>query len=210
MSKKNHETVPQSQQVNRRAVIIHGYDATPTDHWFEWLAAQLESAGYNTAIPALPHSETPDAGAWEAVAGAAIGVPDQHTIVVAHSLGCLTTLRHLSSLSGEWQLGGLVLVAGFTEPFPKLPALQQFIDEQPLVGCDLATIAKRVARLLVLRSDVDPIVPVERTDRLAQLLGTDVEVVAGAGHFLAQEGITTLPQALQILKDESTPLASES
>ena len=86
-----------------RAVIIHGYDASPEKHWFSWLAAQLETAGYPTKIPAMPDLKPAQADTWLKEAGLAIGVPDQHTIVVAHSLGCLTTLRYLSSLPEQWE-----------------------------------------------------------------------------------------------------------
>jgi len=47
--------------------------------------------------------------------------PDEGTVVVAHSLGCLSVLRRLRSLTGPWRLGTLVLVAGFLEPLPALP-----------------------------------------------------------------------------------------
>lgn len=182
-----------------RAAIIHGYDASPDKHWFSWLAAQLEVAGYQTKIPAMPDLKPPQATAWQEEAGAAIGIPDQHTIVVAHSLGCLTTLRYLSNLPGQWQLGALVLVAGFVEEFPKLPELAEFIGQQPQAGCGLATIKKRVGKILVLRSDFDPIVPVHLTSNLAELLEANEVVVPSAGHFLDREGVTTLPQALQVL-----------
>jgi len=32
----------------KRAFIIHGYGATPEDHWFSWLAQQLQAAGVAT------------------------------------------------------------------------------------------------------------------------------------------------------------------
>ncbi len=183
-----------------RAAIIHGYDANPDKHWFSWLATQLETAGYPTTIPAMPDLKPAQADTWQKEAGLAIGIPDQHTIVVAHSLGCLATLRYLSSLPDQWELGALVLVAGFVEPLPKLPELAEFIGHQPQAGCDLATITKRVGKTLVLRSDFDPIVPVQLTSKLAELLEAEEIVVPGAGHFLDREGVTTLPQALQVLE----------
>ena len=50
----------------KRAFIIHGYGATPEDHWFSWLAQQLQAAGVATAIPALPDPEQPDFDRWQA------------------------------------------------------------------------------------------------------------------------------------------------
>lgn len=120
-----------------------------------------------------------------------MGVPDEHTVIVAHSLGCLTVLRHLASLQGPWRLGILVLVSGFVDQLPVLPELDQFIRE----GCDVSGIAEHIDRIVVVRSDNDPLVPPALTDRLAGLLGVSARMVAGAGHFLADDGVTAFPQA---------------
>ncbi|MEW2133223.1 alpha/beta hydrolase [Streptomyces sp. NPDC005435] len=175
-----------------RATIIHGYRATPGDHWFGWLAERLEEHGVPTTVPALPGTDDPDPDRWTAAAGAAIGTPGARSRVVAHSLGCLTVLRHLATLPGDWRLGSLVLVSGFVDPLPAIPELDAYIAG----GCDLTALPARVDRLTVLRSDADPLVPTPHTDHLATLLGTTAQVVPGAGHFLADEGITTLPAAL--------------
>ncbi|MFF0526432.1 RBBP9/YdeN family alpha/beta hydrolase [Actinomadura nitritigenes] len=179
----------------RRASIIHGYGATPADHWFGRLAERLRQTGVPTTIPALPTPETPDPAEWTAAVRADVGTPDEGTVIVAHSLGCLTVLRYLRSLPSPWRLGALVLVAGFVDPLPALPELDAYIAD----GCDVEGLAAHVDRLTILRSDADPYVPTGHTDRLARLLGTTAEIVPGAGHFLASDGITDLPQALQAL-----------
>jgi len=118
-------------------------------------------------------------------------------VVVAHSLGCVTVLRHLAALPGAWRLGTLVLVAGFIDPVPGFPGLDAFVDG----GIDLAPVRRYADRLVVLRSDDDPIVPTGHTDRLAGELGIAARVVPGAGHFLAEEGVRRLPEALAAVLD---------
>lgn len=179
----------------RRAVIIHGYSATPQDHWFGWLAEELGTRGITTAVPAMPTPEAPEPGPWLRTAGDAIGVPDEQTTVVAHSLGCLTVLRYLAALRTPWRLGALVLVAGFVDPCPALPNLDDYISG----GCPVNGLAERIDRLRLLRSDADDYVPIEHTDRLAASLDTTTVVVPGAGHFLGSDGVTTLPQVLDVL-----------
>ncbi|MEU0663913.1 RBBP9/YdeN family alpha/beta hydrolase [Streptomyces lavendulocolor] len=176
----------------RRASIIHGYGATPEDHWFGWLAGRLDANGIRTTVPALPNPLDPDPGQWADAVRDAVGIPDENTTVVAHSLGCLTVLRHLRSLRAPWNLGTLVLVAGFVDPLPALPELDTYIGD----GCDVRGQADRIGRLTVIRSDADPYVPTGHTDRLARLLGVRAEVVPGAGHFLASDGVTSLRHAL--------------
>ncbi|MBB1024569.1 MULTISPECIES: RBBP9/YdeN family alpha/beta hydrolase [unclassified Dietzia] len=178
---------------SRRAVIFHGYAASPRDHWFEWLAERLTDAGIPTRVPALPNSSAPSRDQWAATVARELGTPGEETVVVAHSLGCLAVLRHLASLTGPWQVGTLVLVSGFVDTLPALPALDDFIGD----GVDLAGIREHIGSLTIVRSDDDTHVPVELTDRLARLLGTSAAVVPGAGHFLAADGVTTLPHALR-------------
>lgn len=176
-------------------MIFHGYSATPHDHWFGWLAEQLNRAGVSTQIPALPNPTAPTPDRWAAAASTALGVPGDESIVIAHSLGCLTVLRHLASLACPWRVGTLVLVAGFVDKLPALPALDGFIAE----GANLSGIQERVGSLTIMRSDDDPYVPVGHTDRLARLLGTSALVVPGAGHFMATDGITSLPGVLEAI-----------
>jgi predicted alpha/beta hydrolase family esterase len=178
--------------LQRRASIIHGYHATPDDHWFGWLAARLEADGIPTTIPALPNPLDPDPVQWAEAVRADLGTPDESSIVVAHSLGCLTVLRHLRSLPGPWHLGTLVLVSGFVDRLPAVPELDSFIGD----GCDVTGLSDHLGRLTVIRSDADWIVPPGYTDRLAGLLGTAAAVVPGAGHFVAEDGVTSLREVL--------------
>ena len=124
-----------------------------------------------------------------------MGTPDENSIVVAHSLGCLAVLRHLRSLPDPWRLGTLVLVSGFVDHLPALPELDTFIGD----GCDVEGISEHVDRLTIIRSDADPYVPPGHTDRLAGLLGAATMVVPGAGHFLASDGVVSLPEVLDAI-----------
>jgi predicted alpha/beta hydrolase family esterase len=175
----------------QNAFIFHGYAATPDDHWFGWLAQQLDTANMRAVVPELPDPLTPDAPRWQETVRAAVGEPAEGTVVIAHSLGCLAVLRHLASLTGAWRLGILVLVSGFLDPLPVLPELDGFIGD----GCDVTELREHVDRIIVIRSDDDPLVPPSHTDRLADLLGARALRVPGAGHFLAADGHSTLPAA---------------
>lgn len=185
-----------SRTTHERAVIFHGYGATPADHWFGWLADRLEADGTSAMIPALPNPLDPDARTWESAVGRALGRPDERTVVVAHSLGCLAVVRYLRSLPDAWRIGTLVLVSGFTDRLPALPELDEFIGD----GCDVTGLGEHIDRIVVIRSDNDPIVPPALTDRLASLLGVSAQVVPGAGHFLSADGITSLPQAYAAIR----------
>ncbi|MFC9239176.1 RBBP9/YdeN family alpha/beta hydrolase [Streptomyces decoyicus] len=179
----------------QRASIIHGYGASPEDHWFGWLAEQLNAVGIPTTIPALPNPQDPDPAQWTEAVRADVGTLDENSIVVAHSLGCLTVLRYLCSLPTPWHLGTLVLVSGFVDQLPALPDLNSYIGD----GCDVEGLSSHIGQLTIIRSDADPYVPPGHTDRLAGLLATSAEVVPGAGHFLASDGVTSLREALEAI-----------
>ncbi|WP_188552130.1 RBBP9/YdeN family alpha/beta hydrolase [Sediminivirga luteola] len=175
-----------------RALIFHGHAATPENPWFSWVADELEHHGTCAIIPPLPDPYAPETTAWEGTIESTLGEPDERTVVIAHSLGCLAVLRYLSSLRTDWNLGGLVLVSGFTRKLPALPELDGFITS----GLDVSTVRQRVQKIPVLRSDNDGLVPSAFSDELATLLGVKAHVQSGAGHFLAEDGVTELPRLL--------------
>jgi predicted alpha/beta hydrolase family esterase len=189
-----------------RVVIVHGFGATPSDHWFGWLAGRLEPGGAEVAVPALPNTLNPDPEAWISAVTDAIGTPDDRTAVVGHSLGCVTVLRALGRLDSSWRLGALVLVAGFARPLPDLPQLDPFTANLP----DLDRVSTRVDMRSVVRSDNDTIVPPAATAALGELLDAEQLVVRGAGHFVASEGVTTVPEVAALLMRSRGPINSSS
>jgi predicted alpha/beta hydrolase family esterase len=179
----------------RRVVVVPGYGATPADHWFPRLAHDLAGHGIDTEVVEMPHPDAPDPTAWATTAGEAIGDPDGATVVVGHSLGCLTVLRYLATVPGPWRLAGLVLVAGFLDRLPALPELDGFVGD----GADVGHIPGHVEQVVVIRSDHDPLVPGTSTDRLAAALDAELVVVPGAGHFLADDGYEDLPEVRDVV-----------
>ncbi|GAA4956940.1 alpha/beta hydrolase [Halioxenophilus aromaticivorans] len=169
--------------------IVPGYMATPEDHWFRWLQSELESKAEVTVVT-LPNPQAPSAQAWQQQLQHSIGEVNSHTVIVAHSLGSIATLRFLQSLPDDWALAGLVLVAGFDQPLAKLPQLDAF-TAPPI---DTAGLARRIAHRSVYASPADTIVPFAHSQRLAIGLNAELVEVPKAGHFLAEDGFRTFPQ----------------
>ncbi|RWZ67945.1 serine hydrolase family protein [Labedella populi] len=176
-----------------RIVVAHGYLADPTRHWFPWLVEHY-GAGTITVLE-FPEPDDPDLGSWVHTAAAGIGAVDEETILLGHSLGCVTLLHVLNRLEQPWRLGGLVLVSGFVDRLPNLPKLDRFTEE-PL---DLDRVRRNTTARHVLRSDDDETVAPDITDRLAMLLDAPVTIVPGGGHFVDRQGHRSLPAVLPIL-----------
>jgi predicted alpha/beta hydrolase family esterase len=179
----------------RRVVIVHGYESSPDANWFPWLQRTLETEGIAVTFVPLPDPEDPDKAAWENAVSAALGMPDAATMVVAHSLGVVTALRVLAALPEPWELGGLVLVAGFTEQLETLPELDSFLA----ADVDIERVATRIGDRTVIRSDTDPFVPPAASDDLARRLDARLQIHPGAGHFMAEDGVTRLPALLDLI-----------
>ena len=179
----------------QRVVIVHGYEASPDANWFPWLQNALEAEGIAVTVVPLPAPDAPDKAAWEDAVSATLGVPDAATVVVAHSLGAVTALRVLAALPEPWELGALVLVAGFTKPLEALRELDGFLAAE----VDVERVATSIGRRTVLRSDTDPFVPPAASDDLARRLGAGLQVHQGAGHFMTEDGVTSLPALLDLI-----------
>lgn len=179
-----------------RLIVVHGYSANPGKHWFPWLAEQFPG---RTRIVALPEPEQPGAEAWLRSTSEALADADANTTVVAHSLGCLTALRAIAAMPEGKQLRGVVLVAGFLSPLPALPALDDFVSG----GVELDGLSARSRAWHVVLSDDDPIVPPALSRELAERLDAGLLELSGAGHFMADDGVTSIPELLPIIAGET-------
>ncbi|WP_411374994.1 RBBP9/YdeN family alpha/beta hydrolase [Arthrobacter sp. MPF02] len=179
-----------------RVVIVHGYESSPDANWFPWLKGALEAEGIGVAVVPLPSPDDPDKAAWEDAVSSALGLPDATTVVVAHSLGVVTALRVLAQLPEPWELGGIVLVAGFTDPLEALPELDGFLA----TDVDVERVAANIGVRTVIRSDTDPFVPSAASDDLARRLSARLQVHPEAGHFMAKDGVTRFPALLDVIR----------
>ena len=192
----NITTTPVTSHSLRRVLIVHGYAAAPDAHWFPWLRDSLDTADVDATVVALPTPDAPEAAAWKDAVVDVIGVPDVRTWVVAHSLGGITVLRALAALTEPWQLGGLVLVSGFTGALKSLPVLDEYLS----TDVDAERIAKNIGVRAMVRSDADAFVPAAASDELAQRLDAELHIQPGAGHFLTEDGVSDLPIVLDLLR----------
>lgn len=176
-----------------RVVLIHGMNSTPKSHWYPSFVRALSAAGALVEVPPMPSPETPDAAAWHEVLTRVIGAVDERTLLVGHSLGNAAMLRYLTALDGEWNLGGIVTVAGFGEPLADRPATAAFV-----AGLDLPLVGSRVARAHSFISCDDPVVPVDVSERFAAGLGSEVHFDDAFGHYRDRDGVAIVPQ-LEVL-----------
>lgn len=176
--------------------IVHGFDASPAHHWFPWLKQALEARGHTASGIALPSSHAPTPEAWLQALQAQAGALDRQTYFVAHSLGCISVLRHLERTPAGTAIGGYVLVSGFNLPLEVLPQLALFAKPDLKVR----KLAAMAAFRSVVASANDAGVPAHLSEALAKDLQARYVVVEHGGHFLASEGFTEFPLLLDELE----------
>ncbi|QHH98363.1 RBBP9/YdeN family alpha/beta hydrolase [Acinetobacter dispersus] len=180
----------------RHIYIVPGYGATVHDHWFESVQRQIQDAHTKVTILSLPDPMQPDVETWQQTLEQNIHVIDRNTYFVAHSLGGITLLNFLSKRNPS-QVGGIVLVSGFTETLPALPQLNSYI----LTSQNLKFNFQNVVNNHLFISDNDAYVPPELSLKLAKQFKIPYTVVANAGHFLAEDGYSEFTQLVLYLKE---------
>lgn len=184
-----------------KAYIVHGYGATPADHWFPWLASRLQAEGIAADIIPLPDSSRPDFESWQETLAAHIGKPQPGNLFIAHSLGNISLLHYLSRLRPP-RIAGLVLVSGFGARLPALPSINGYnIDAYAdKAVINYPAIRQMSPAIYSIISENDTIVAPGESLKLAQRLNSQIIRVPNGGHFLAQDGFTELPQVWQAVE----------
>ncbi len=186
--------------MKKRVVIVHGWDGHPEEGWFPWLKNELESRGYEVVIPQLPGSDNPRIHTWVPALRNAVRVPDEHTYLVGHSMGCQAIVRYLEVLPGDTKIGGAVFVAGFFKRLKGLeddPGVQETAHHWLGTSVDLNKAKKHIKKSIAIFSDNDPYVSMDNQDDFKNLLGSKIIVEHHKGHFSGgMDNCVELPVAL--------------
>lgn len=189
-----------------RIYIIHGYNATPKRHWFNWLRSELSSAGgvikaQNIFIPQLPDAKHTSLESWTAALKEAVGNVDSNTYFITHSLGGIALLNYIND--NGFKVGGVVLVSAFDKALPNLPQLDSFMSEK----LDYNKLISLIKHRVVISARDDKIVPYKMSEELSDELDAKFILEQNGGHFLDTEGYTSLRVGYDALKqmiDEDT------
>lgn len=170
----------------QRVFVVHGWASSPEDAWFPWLKNQLEQHACAVQVLALPNPKRPDPDAWLAHIEAAVGVVDENTYFVAHSLGCRATALFLQTRAPHETAGGAVFVAGTfiasTEPHPH-PLAELVRAQWGSLSVSPSALRAHVQALTALYCVDDPWVSFDNAAYARDVLGAQLLVEEGKGHF---------------------------
>jgi predicted alpha/beta hydrolase family esterase len=184
----------------KRAVIVHCWSGSPQYCWYPWVKAQLEQRGFRVTVPAMPDADAPKLATWLPALIQTVGEPDEELYLIGHSIGSVTILRYLEQLPEQSKVGGIVLVAGFTDPLG-FKELENFFS----VPLDLEGAKEHLAKGAVLvHSDDDPYVSLHFGHELKEKLGAELKVLPGMKHFSGpvdrEDSCAELPAVVQAVE----------
>lgn len=192
----NAKTLELQEKNMRQIFVLHGYSASIDDHWFLDLKHQIENENTTVTLIPFPDSENPDVDAWQKVLDQQIPKVDENTYFVAHSLGVITLLHFLQRHDYQ-NIGGIILVSGFSGPISDFSSLDGYITKSKVD----TNYFKGIKKKLVYLSDNDDLVPPKLTIELAKEIDAPYITVPNGGHFLGREGYTKFPQVVNSLKE---------
>jgi predicted alpha/beta hydrolase family esterase len=183
-------------------IIVHCWEGYPEYCWYPWLKDKLEKEGWNVIVPEMPETVTPTLQKWLPKLQEIANNPNENLYLVGHSLGCITILRYLENLKENQKVGGVVMVAGFTD-YLGYEELSTFFEEE--INYD--EINKHCDKFVAIHSDNDPYVSLEHGDIFKKELGARVVVKNQMGHFSGEieneESCVELPDVYNSLLEIS-------
>ncbi len=183
----------------KRAIFIHGWGGFPEEGWRPWLKDKLEQAGWQVINPTMPDTDEPTQDKWLAKLAEVVGEPDDETYLIGHSLGGITILRYLESLSQGETIGGTVLVAGFADDLTYdgyKGELSSFFTSP----VNWEAVNAHCPQFFLLHSKDDSWVDESNYHELREQLHANGELQNGFKHYSGDDGITELPVVLTELE----------
>jgi len=156
------------------------------------LKKELESRGVDVVIPSMLNPDYPDCKEWVNTIKKNVALLQRRTLLIGHSLGCISILRYLETLKPGQKIHAAILVAGFTDELGT-PELQSFFAK-PI---QWSKIKSHYDKLIAIHSDNDPHVALKYGDIFKEKLGAKLIVCHNMKHFSGDDGITEFPRILE-------------
>lgn len=184
----------------KRVFIIHRWSGGPEDDWRPWLKGELEKLGYQVFVPEMPDRDAPVIEKWLKYLSDLVGIADEETYFVGHSIGCQTILRYLENLNKP--VGGAVFVSGwFNLKNLEEAETEEIAEPWVKTPIDLEKIKKVLKKSILIISDNDPYNCFEENKKKFAELDSKIIVLHNAGHITQDDGYSELPEVLEEFKN---------
>lgn len=191
----------------KRVFIIHGWGENPEEGWFPWAKNELEKRGFEVFVPAMPDSfdkEQPQIESRVNAIREAVGIPDENTYFIGHSIGCQSIDRYFETLPPETKIGGVVYVTGWLT----LKDIEDYEDvdkeaakpwlETPI---DFEKVRKISPKSVAIFTKDDPFVDVRNAEFYKEKLGSKTIMLETGGHLDDESNTKELPVVLEAIEE---------
>ena len=181
----------------KKAIILHGTMGSSEGNWFRWLEKQLVKRRMEVWLPSLPNADKPSLKEWlKFVEENCPFEIDKNTLVVGHSSGAILGLLLLQS---GYNVGALIAVSIFIDNSLNWDPNERLFD----VDFDYDKLRANRSKRLIINSDNDPYVPLEKAEEIAGKSRTELLVIKNQGHFNLEqsEDYKQFPKLLEILTE---------
>lgn len=165
-----------------RAILVHGFNASPQMNFHSWLRDQLRARGFEVVVPELPLSTKTELNLPEIIGAmkAQVGFLKNDDILLGHSLGAFIILQYLEAVEMTETPRAVVMVAA---PWNvSRPELRRLF----LVDLDADVLMWKAREYIVVHSKNDPLVPFDHGQRLATAFKARFVSTASDGHFMGE------------------------
>lgn len=150
----------------------------------------------------MPDTALPKLEKWLPTLQKLAEPPDKNLFLVGHSAGVITILRYLETLSGPQTIGGVVMVAGFTDDLG-YKELTNFFDK-PI---DFERIKRHCQKFVDIYSDTDPYVGIKYATEFEEKLQAKLIFKPKMGHFSGpvdnETSCTSLPEVAESVIEQA-------
>ncbi len=160
-----------------KILIIPGYQDSPKGHWQHWLHQQYK----NSEMVVFPHFDNPQKDIWvQTLQDYLYANQDEELLLVAHSMGSVTTAA-LAEAKGDFSnVVGIILVAPADSEQANFPTEIEGFSPMPTTPLPVPT--------LLVGSHNDPYMSYERVKQFGNLWDTDFYDAGLVGHINTASG----------------------
>jgi uncharacterized protein len=184
-TRQSRNEIALGRTMRKQMLIIHGAGVQVLHRQStDWQASLQDALGaeYEVLTPQMPGPETPRYAAWKSRLEESLGLLDDKSILIGHSLGGSVLLKYLSEETCEKSICGLFVVAA-----PCWGADQEWQSDEFTFRRAFSSLL-RIPRIFLYHSRDDEAVPFTHLDHLKEKLPSAiVRALNGRGHEFNKE-----------------------
>jgi predicted alpha/beta hydrolase family esterase len=170
-------------------LIIPGWQGSGEGHWQTWLEDELRAAGRETLRPPFADFDNPELDDWRAALRRSLdGLPASGFDVVAHSLGAVLWLHHVTD-PGDTPRPARVLLVSPPSPRTSLAEIAGFFPP----SLDIDAVRRGAGGTVLVAGEGDPYLPEGIASAYGLPLGIATTVIPAGGHLNIDAGYGPWP-----------------